>query len=249
MTPRLSVVTLVLNNDAGLARCSESLRALKTPYEHIIAVDNRSADSTVVLAQKLGKAYTFNWPDSFARACNDAFEFAKADWILRLDSDEVLNIPGIIDELLTKPEFAGFNAFAFNTVHVQKDGKINNVSATLTRLVKRGLGFKYHGRVHEQLYRGDDPTSDDNLYVTIEDPVIVHFGYDESNVHEKLERNNRLAAMDAWDDGNMLGLYHLARGYAFVGDMEEAKIYALMTLSENPPAGIRAHCLQIAEAA
>ncbi len=244
------MVTIVLNGEQTLPSSIKSVKALTVPYEHIIGVDDRSTDKTLEIARAATPHhYTFAWPDSFSAACNMGFAKATGDYVLRLDADERLVRPDIIDLLVTHPQYAHFNGFGFNTVQCRKDGTVTGESPTLTRLVKRDMGYRYRGRIHEQLYIGDDPTSVDNTYGTISDRTIVHYGYDTALLDEKVERNNRLAAMDAWDDNNPMGLYHLARTYTFSGDYTEGRRYALLALSESHrlPAPVADHCLELAQ--
>lgn len=91
MTERISVVLIVKNEEALLARCLESVKEA----DEIIICDTGSTDSTLDIArQYTGKVFTdYTWNDHFAEARNHAKAKATGDWILSIDADEFLTCP------------------------------------------------------------------------------------------------------------------------------------------------------------
>ncbi len=68
-------------------------------FSEIILVDNGSSDETVEIAKSFPNVKVHNFPFiGFGALRNKAAELASNDWILALDSDEVLSIE-LIDEL------------------------------------------------------------------------------------------------------------------------------------------------------
>jgi tetratricopeptide (TPR) repeat protein len=92
----LSFCAIVKNEEKMLARC---LYSVKDAVDEIIILDTGSTDKTIEIAQQFGaKIYHFNWGDDFAAARNESLKYAKCDWILVLDADEIL-APDIIPQI------------------------------------------------------------------------------------------------------------------------------------------------------
>lgn len=75
--------------------CHEYLRAcldsVKDIVDEIVIVDTGSIDNTKKVASEYkAKLYEYKWKDNFSDARNFALSRASSDWILILDSDEVL---------------------------------------------------------------------------------------------------------------------------------------------------------------
>jgi tetratricopeptide (TPR) repeat protein len=84
--PTLSVCLIVKNEEAHLARCLASVRALA---DEIVVVDTGSTDRTVDVAHSFGaRLFDLVWPDDFSAARNFAIAQAGGDWILSIDADE-----------------------------------------------------------------------------------------------------------------------------------------------------------------
>src|SRR4051812_33941627 len=85
---RISVVMIVKNEEALLARCLESVKGA----DEIIICDTGSHDRTVEIARQFtDKVFTdYLWNDSYCEARNHARRKATGDWILSIDADEFL---------------------------------------------------------------------------------------------------------------------------------------------------------------
>lgn len=94
-TIMISVVILTLNSARTL---KQTLSALKT-FDEVIIFDTGSKDATENIAKSFTnvKWHTVNFV-GFGHLRNEAAKIAKNDWILALDSDEVLS-PELIDEI------------------------------------------------------------------------------------------------------------------------------------------------------
>ncbi|MBX2991978.1 MAG: glycosyltransferase family 2 protein [Bacteroidetes bacterium] len=81
---KLSVITLVLNEEHNIANCLESVKWA----DEIIVVDSGSTDKTVELARRFtDKVLTVEWK-GYGATKNVALDRATGDWILWLDADE-----------------------------------------------------------------------------------------------------------------------------------------------------------------
>lgn len=87
----VSVVMIVKNEEALLARCLESVK----DADEIIICDTGSEDGTIDIAKRYtDKVFTdFVWCDDFSKARNHAKSKATKDWVLSIDADEFLSVP------------------------------------------------------------------------------------------------------------------------------------------------------------
>ncbi|MGE4294845.1 MAG: glycosyltransferase family 2 protein [Campylobacterales bacterium] len=93
----LSVAVITLNEEANLARCLESVRALR-PAE-IVVVDSGSTDKTAEIAARFGARFEHNdWP-GHVKQKNHAFSQCVQPWVLSLDADECLT-PELAESIL-----------------------------------------------------------------------------------------------------------------------------------------------------
>jgi len=90
----ISAVVLTRNDEAVLLRCLKSLLWC----DEVIVVDDESTDGTVSVAKNLeAKVYAHPLNDDFAAQRNFGLSKAKNDWVLFVDSDEIVS-----RELLTE---------------------------------------------------------------------------------------------------------------------------------------------------
>ncbi|MEX0853084.1 MAG: glycosyltransferase family 2 protein [Bauldia sp.] len=109
----ISVIVLTFNDEAQIGRCLESIKHLS---DDVIVVDSFSDDRTLDICRGLG-ARVFQNP--FA---NQAIQFnwaldnvpVRNEWILRLDSDEI--VPGPLSQEISRRvgREAGVTAYALN---------------------------------------------------------------------------------------------------------------------------------------
>jgi hypothetical protein len=87
--PTVELSTIVKNAATILPRCLDSVRHLVT---HITIGDTGSSDSTVEVARGYGaQVVNVPWQNNFSQARNAVLRHARADWILFLDADEILD--------------------------------------------------------------------------------------------------------------------------------------------------------------
>lgn len=86
---KLSVVLATLNEEKNIGRC---LKSVKDIADEIIIVDENSTDRTREIAQKFNaKVYQVIHEDIFHKTKQKALNYAKGDWVLQLDADEVVS--------------------------------------------------------------------------------------------------------------------------------------------------------------
>lgn len=87
----LTVVILTMNEARHIARAIQSVQAVA---EHIVVVDSGSTDDTRAIAAALGATVLQNPWINYAAQFNWALDHmpAPADWVLRLDADEIVSL-------------------------------------------------------------------------------------------------------------------------------------------------------------
>jgi glycosyltransferase involved in cell wall biosynthesis len=84
----VSIIIITKNEAAIIAKC---IMACKPITDDIIIVDNGSADATVKIAGRMGcRAYLEKW-EGYGANKNKGSLYAKYDWILSIDADEVVD--------------------------------------------------------------------------------------------------------------------------------------------------------------
>ncbi|HXA64285.1 MAG TPA: glycosyltransferase [Bryobacteraceae bacterium] len=146
MPAALSLCMIVKNEERNLARCLDSVRGLTSEF---IIVDTGSTDATPNIAAHYGAElipFDFTTVD-FAAARNRAIERARAQWILVLDADEVLELDGVpkIEKLIAGSENAGY----FLERHNHASDSQSPFTDYVVRLFPNRPDYRYRGRVHE----------------------------------------------------------------------------------------------------
>jgi len=141
---------IVKNEQKTLGRCLESVQGIP---DEIVIVDTGSEDSTKEIAQKFtSRVLDFEWIDDFAAARNFSFEHATMDYILWLDSDDVL-LPADRAALLELKKTLHPDIDAVSMGYNVSFDENNNLtsSSRRLRLVRRTSNFVWVGVVHEAL--------------------------------------------------------------------------------------------------
>jgi glycosyltransferase involved in cell wall biosynthesis len=93
---KLSVVLAVRNEEANLANCLESIKSIA---DEIVVVDEHSIDKTVEIAKRFGaRVYEEPHREIFHITKQKAIDYAKGEWILQLDADEIIT-PALREEI------------------------------------------------------------------------------------------------------------------------------------------------------
>ena len=189
--PLISLAMIVKNEEAALAHCLESVKAL---VDEIIIVDTGSTDNTIDIARGFGaEVHHFQWRDDFSAARNESLKHCKGEWALILDGDEAVDP---LDYEIIKNACIHPRAEAYELIHrhymntpnlvIQDSKTVPNKSkygegknlpfyadTRTTRLVKMFDGLRYAGSIHETF---------DPLLLSLRkaipelDAVIHHYG-------------------------------------------------------------------------
>jgi glycosyltransferase involved in cell wall biosynthesis len=200
--PRLSVITLTLNEERNITECLESVRWA----DELIVVDSGSTDRTEELARLYTPlVITVPWR-GYGAARNAALTQATGDWILWLDADERVT-PALAGEIRRYvdhdvAEIAGY-AIARRAYFCGKWIRhCGWYPSRVVRLFRRGSGSFSETNVHEQLIlRGTAAhASNDLLHFT--DPDLQHY-------FTKFNLYTSLAARDMREAGRRFRLWDL----------------------------------------
>ena len=145
----ISVTILTKNNEETIGSVLESVR----PFDEVIVLDTGSTDATLEMAQIYPNVKVFKSPFiGFGPLHNLAAEYASHDWILSIDSDEVLT-PELSDEIQSlnlNPESVysfPFNNY-FNGKHIKWCGWYPDRHV---RLYNKSVTSFTNDQVHEKI--------------------------------------------------------------------------------------------------
>lgn len=210
---KISVCLIVKNEESQLER---ALTSIPIGCE-VIIVDTGSNDRTVEVATRLGaKVYSYEWNNHFGEARNASIQHATGDHIFIMDADEQL--PGDW-ELTLRYHLKQFpNQPATVLIHNITEGETTAHYAV--RLFPNNGDYLFKGRVHEQLYYGEEAA--DFIRSSVK---INHYGYSHEQymTKGKFERYVRLYKEELTHqpkDGYML--YQLGKLYYSVKQYNEA---------------------------
>ena len=218
----LSIVMMVKNEENILEKTLKSLSVLRNSIEsELIIVDTGSTDNTIRIAkQYTEKVYFHNWNDDFSSMRNISISYAKGEWLLILDADEVLidysNIIKFFESGLNKK----FNSASVRLKNLYSFDKKLYGYCSVLRFFKN-LDFKYCGKVHEQ------PMYKNPIFNNIAD--FEHYGYlfeDEEIRINKVKRNEKLLLEELKEDEKSpYTNYQIGKNLIILGKYQEALDY------------------------
>ncbi len=221
-TYKLSICMMVKDEEKNLGKCLGTLSPiLEKPDVELIIVDTGSMDNTVDIANKYtSKLYFHQWQGHFSDMRNVTISYAKGEWILILDADEVILDIVKLYNLLTDKNLEKFNTIIVKVKNYTSLGTNPGYTVLPQERVFRNDGsFKYEGSVHNQpKYKA--PLYNSDLY-------IEHFGYlfgiDKELKEKKFKRTAGILMKELEaDPNNIYYRYQLARSYNAHSDTEEA---------------------------
>jgi glycosyltransferase involved in cell wall biosynthesis len=166
---RLALSMIVRDAAATLRDCLESVRGIA---DEVVLADTGSTDNTIAIAKQFGaRVISIPWTNDFAAARNRALAEVRADWILVLDADELLDHDSsrTIRALLDDSSIAGYQVTIRNYVlspeervwdrpAVPNDSPIPEarpypayIEHENVRLFRRNSEVRFVGRVHESV--------------------------------------------------------------------------------------------------
>lgn len=197
--PTLELSMIVKNGAATFARCLGSVRGV---VDEIVIGDTGSDDRSIAIAREHGaRILEVPWRNDFAHARNAVLEEGRADWVLVLDADEMLDpvTATAIPALLGRVEMAAYKVARWNYVHTLTSRfgdspaipNPNRVTAARpyaayvpcvnVRLFRRCPEIRFESKVHEEV--GDLRRK--GLEVGRAGFIIHHFGLVEDAPEER----------------------------------------------------------------
>ncbi|MBX7065862.1 MAG: glycosyltransferase family 2 protein [Parachlamydiales bacterium] len=145
----ISVCILTKNAAATLKATLDSVRS----FDEVILLDNGSTDDTIAIAKTFPNVQIHMSPFiGFGPLRNEAARLARHDWILSLDSDEVLS-PALLAELETI-QLHPQNAYFFPRHNYYNKKRIKGCGwdpEQIARLYNRNFAKFSSSQVHEKL--------------------------------------------------------------------------------------------------
>ncbi len=207
-----------------------TLLTIKGICSQIVFVDTGSTDQTPQLATRSGaEVYFFGWQNDFALARNFALRFVRNEWVLVIDTDEILtqiDVDKLQETILNNPNIGGFNVKIKN--YLDKND-LNQFSIHhYTRLFRKHPLIQFSGRIHEQIRPSIERLG---LEIADSDILIEHFGYLEKS-EEKQTRNLQLLQTEIAENNNDVFVkYHLAQTEFSLHNFQKAKQIFLEIIS------------------
>lgn len=145
----VSLCMIVRNEEEMLEQCVNSVRRIA---DEIIICDTGSTDSTIKIAKKFTKkVLTFNWIDDFSSARNYCESFAKSEYILTWDADNVLDqksLPFILD--LKNNDFDNIDLI-YGTWVVERSSSNEAIKKMRKVFIFRKNLFRWESPIHNKL--------------------------------------------------------------------------------------------------
>lgn len=148
-------ISLIILTKNSLKTIERTIISAHNFVDEIVIVDNCSIDNTVTIAQKYTKnIYKTDISGDFSSLRNFALTKAKGEWIMILDSDEILSpeLAESLSKLINNNEIEGY--WFKRKTFISPDRYLKHglfYPDYSLRLFRNGKGYKYFGKVHEQL--------------------------------------------------------------------------------------------------
>ena len=197
----ISLCMITKNEEKFIEQC---LNSVKNIVDEIIIVDTGSTDKTKGIAKDIckkfgseGKFFDYIWRDDFSAARNESLKHATKDWILVLDSDEVLDGDGLkaIKELVNDDVNDGFlflqknytnesSIAGFVNEEHEKNGQkfLGWYGSFIVRLFRNKKGYEFKGIVHELVELSIEEKKGKIAATNI---VVHHYGNSNPDVAKK----------------------------------------------------------------
>ncbi|MFP5212023.1 MAG: glycosyltransferase family 2 protein [Acidobacteriota bacterium] len=189
MPPAISVTVLCKNGERRIAECLSRLAS----FEEVILLDTGSTDRTIEIASTFANVKIFqDGFYGFGRMKNQAAGYAKNDWILNVDHDEILTEPLLAEirglDLDPRRIYAIKRANHYNGKLVKCCGW--HPDAVMRLYNRKSPGFS-EKLVHESL-----KTDEMEGIIRLREPM-KHFSFeDASDLLDKMQRYARLYALE-----------------------------------------------------
>jgi tetratricopeptide (TPR) repeat protein len=224
--PRVSLAGAMIARDEA-ATIAQAIAALTPAVDRVVVVDTGSRDATVSLAEAAGaEVLNVPWQDHFGDARNAALDAIRADWVLWVDADELLD-----PEDIAVPRTAAGLFHRSPVPPVLRVVQVNYIAGAversfeIARLFPTDRGLRWRGRIHEQVTvdpaRGTGPPVSPVVRIRLH-----HVGYEPDVMARrgKLARNIRLLKQAVAEDPSDVASWgFLGRELYFAGELEDAR--------------------------
>ncbi|MFN4151714.1 MAG: glycosyltransferase [Candidatus Sericytochromatia bacterium] len=151
MSKTISLCMIVKDAEDTL---EQSLNSVKDIVDDIVIIDTGSTDNTKKLLKSYNsKVFDFNWNDNFSDARNFALSKVETDWVLILDSDEVLK--GNKDKLreIINQDYKDKTPIFFLDIfsHTIYESKQFDYFQKQIRLFPKNTNIVFKNSVHEEI--------------------------------------------------------------------------------------------------
>jgi len=217
-------------DEAGILK--KAIESVAEYIDEIIVVTDKAGSLVDAVVEELGgKVYYREWDDNFANQRNFCFEQATGDWIMWLDSDDIVKNPHKIRPLL---KIAPRDAKAIVVNYVYERDKYGNtlVEHWRERIVRKEGEYKWVGVLHETLVDNNNPP-----VVKTKDFEIIHehpdFSGKISERNVKILEKEIARQKDAGEEVDPRLVYYLGVSYKAMGvyDMAERLLNAFCKVS------------------
>ena len=183
----ISCVLIVKNAEVTLQKCLKSLE----PFSDVVVYSNNSTDSTIQIAKSFENTKVIEGDFlGFGPTKNLAASYAKNDWVLSLDADEILSQEFI--QYLLSLELQESHLYSILRTNFYKDQEIKHCwgKDIITRLYRHSLTSFTDKKVHEHIV-------DDNFTVVKLQGIVKHYPYASiTDFIIKLDRYSSIFAED-----------------------------------------------------
>lgn len=230
----LSICMMVRDEEKNLKRCLDAVKSLVDRDDvELIIVDTGSKDSTVDIAREYtDKVYFHPWNNNFAAMRNVTVSYARGEYILIMDADEVLTDPASLYKYISDESLKDYNTFTVKIKNFDSSGGYTVI--TQERVFKNDGSFGYEGSVHNQP-KFKKPVLHTDIYMD-------HYGYlfhDRELREKKFVRTAGILKKELEKNPNSIYYrFQLARSYSAHRDKKEAfeeirKAYRLLTANKE----------------
>ena len=210
----VAAALIVRDEERFLPGCLASLTGL---VDEIVVVDTGSQDASVALATAAGaRVLHHDWAEDFAAARNLGLDAVRADWVLYIDADERLRLPGPgpLGRWIDPAALAGYVRFSPRQGYTRYRE---------WRLFRRDSRLRFVGSFHETIVPAIRALAAETGLQVVQTAVeIDHLGYEQRNP-AKLARNlTMLTALLERDASRVYCWHHLAETLMALGRREAA---------------------------
>ncbi len=233
--PTLSLCMIVRDNETTIRRCLASI----SPWvDEIVMVDTGSTDATMEICKEFGvRLFEFPWCDDFSAARNESLKHARGEWILWMDSDDVIpqeqaqRLRQLVDCVHTN------NCLGYVLqVHCPSEESAQLTIVDHVKLFRNRSSIRFEHRIHEQILPSIRAAGGE---VKFTDIYLIHEGSIQTAAvrARKLERDLRILALDLESrPDHPFILFNLGMTHEHAGNFSEAIKYLMRCLELSSPA-------------